>query len=56
VPPSVPVEQYWSVTLYDRGTHALIKNMDRASRALNATEVRKNEDCSVDIYFGPKAP
>jgi hypothetical protein len=56
VPPSVPVEQYWSVTLYDRGTHALIKNMDRASRALNATEVRKNEDGSVDIYFGPKAP
>jgi hypothetical protein len=33
VPPSVPVEQYWSVTAYDRETHALIKNMPRASRA-----------------------
>lgn len=56
VPPNVPVEQYWSVTAYDRQTHALIKNMPRASRSSNAAEVQKNADGSVDIYFGPKAP
>jgi hypothetical protein len=56
VPPNAPVEQYWSVTAYDRQTHAPIKNVDRASRASNATEVQKNPDGSVDIYFGPKAP
>jgi hypothetical protein len=56
VPPNVPVEQYWSVTAYDRQTHALIKNMSRASRASNATEVQRNADGSVDVYFGPKAP
>lgn len=56
VPPNVPVDQYWSVTAYDRQTHALIKNMARASRASNASEVVKNADGSVDIYFGPKAP
>jgi hypothetical protein len=56
VPPNVPVEQYWSVTAYDRETHALIKNMPRASRASNAAEVQKNDDGSVDVYFGPKAP
>src|SRR5690606_17579502 len=56
VPPNVPVEQYWSVTAYDRETHALIKNMDRASRASNAAELQKNADGSVDIFFGPKAP
>jgi hypothetical protein len=56
VPPNAPVEQYWSVTAYDRQTHALIKNVDRASRASNATEVQKNPDGSVDIYFGPKSP
>jgi hypothetical protein len=56
VPPNAPVEQYWSVTAYDRQTHALIKNVDRASRASNAAEVQKNPDGSVDIYFGPKAP
>ena len=56
VPPNVPVEQYWSVTAYDRERHALIKGMPRASRASNAAEVQKNADGSVDIYFGPKAP
>ena len=55
VPPNVPVEQYWSVTTYDRQTHALIKGMPRASRASNNAEVQKNADGSVDIYFGPKA-
>ena len=55
VPPNVPVDQYWSVTAYDRRTHALIKNMPRASRASNA-EVQKNADGSVDIYFAPQAP
>jgi hypothetical protein len=56
VPPNVPVEQYWSLTAYDRQTHALIKGMPRASRASNATDVQKNPDGSVDVYFGPKAP
>jgi hypothetical protein len=56
VPPNAPVEQYWSVTVYDRQTHALVRNMDRASRASNAAEVQKNPDGSVDLYFGPAAP
>jgi hypothetical protein len=56
VPANVPVDQYWSVTAYDRETHALLKRMARASRASNASDVVKNADGSVDIYFGPKAP
>jgi len=56
VPPNVPVEQYWSVTAYDRETHALIKGVERASRASNAAELQKNNDGSVDIWFGPRAP
>ena len=44
------------MTAYDRQTHALIKNVDRVSRASNAVEVQKNADGSVDIFFGPKAP
>jgi hypothetical protein len=56
VPPNAPVEQYWSATAYDRQTHALIRNVNRASRASNSTEVQKNADGSVDLYFGPKAP
>jgi hypothetical protein len=56
VPPDVPVEQYWSVTAYDRETHALIKNMQRASRSSQIPELEKNADGSIDVYFGPKSP
>ncbi len=56
VPPNAPVEQYWSVTAYDRETHALIKGVDRASRGSNAPDLQKNADGSVDVWFGPNAP
>lgn len=56
VPAEAPVKQYWSVTAYDRQTHALIKNMDKASIASNNTVVAKGADGSTDVYFGPKAP
>lgn len=56
VPPNVPVQQYWSVTAYDRETHALIKGVNRASRASNVAELEKNADGSVDIWLAPKAP
>ena len=56
VPADAPTKLYWSATAYDRQTHALIKKMDRASRASNDAVVQKNADGSVDVYFGPKAP
>jgi hypothetical protein len=56
VPANVPVEQYWSLTAYDRETHALIRNMPRASRSSQIPELQKNADGSVDIFLGPKAP
>ena len=56
VPANAPVNEYWSVTAYDRQTHALIKGMSRASRSSQITEMQKNADGSLDVYFGPKAP
>ncbi|EJT01975.1 hypothetical protein RCCGE510_25771 (plasmid) [Rhizobium sp. CCGE 510] len=56
VPANVPVQQYWSVTAYDRETHALIKNVDRASRSSQIPELAKNADGSIDLYFGPRVP
>lgn len=56
VPPDAPIEQYWSVTAYDRETHALIIGMPRPSLASNDTHVKRNADGSVDVYFGPAAP
>ena len=56
VPANAPVRQYWSATAYDRATHALIRDMQRASRSSQIPELHKNADGSVDIYFGPQAP
>ena len=56
VPANAPVEQYWSATVYDRATHALIREMPRSSRSSLTPGLQKNADGSVDIYFGPKAP
>ncbi len=56
VPANAPTEQYWSVTAYDRETHALIRNVDRASRSSQIPDLQKNPDGSVTVYFGPAAP
>lgn len=56
VPANVPAEQHWSVTAHDRQTHALIRNMPRASRASNIADLAKNPDGYLDLYFGPAAP
>jgi hypothetical protein len=56
IPAKPPIEQYWSVTAYDRVTHALIRDMPRASRSSQITELQKNADGSVDRYFGSSAP
>lgn len=56
VPANAPVRQYWSATVYDRETHALIRNASWPSRSSQTPGLQKNNDGSVDIYFGPKAP
>jgi len=56
VPANVPVQQYWSLTAYDRDTHALIRNMPRASRSSQIPDLEKNADGSVNLFLGPKAP
>ena len=33
VPANAPVKQYWSATVYDRATHALIREQTRVSRS-----------------------
>jgi hypothetical protein len=52
----VPVKQYWSLTAYDRDTHALIRNIDRAIRSSQIADLQKNADGSVGLFVGPKAP
>ena len=58
VPKDVPAKQFWSLTVYERGTWAFINNpLDRAGLGtFDMDKMKKNADGSVDVYFGPKAP
>jgi hypothetical protein len=55
-PPNPPVKLFWSVTLYDVDTRALILNEQKIADRSSRMDLRRNEDGSVDIYCGPKAP
>lgn len=56
VPPKPPVGQFWSVTLYDLETRALLQNKQQRADISSKTKPIENEDGSVDLYFGPTAP
>ena len=56
VPPDVPATQYWSATVYDRATHALIRGLERSSRSSQSPDLQINRDGSIDLYFGPTPP
>jgi hypothetical protein len=56
VPPNPPIKMFWSVTVYDVDTRALILNEQKIADRSSRMDLRKNEDGSVDIYCGPKAP
>ena len=56
VPADPPVRQYWSATVYDRTTHAFIRNVQRFSRSSQNPGLHKKDDGSVEVYFGPKPP
>jgi hypothetical protein len=56
VPANAPVKQYWSATVYDRATHAFIRNLSWSSRSSQTPTLQKNPDGSIEVYFAPKAP
>ena len=56
VPAHAPVTQFWSATVYDRATHALIRGLSRSGRSSQSPGLQTKADGSVDIYFGPTAP
>ncbi|HEY5752606.1 MAG TPA: DUF1214 domain-containing protein [Chthoniobacterales bacterium] len=55
MPANAPVRLYWSATVYDRATHALIRDQKWSSRGPNTRGLQTNSDGSVDVYFGPNA-
>jgi len=58
MPAEVPVEQFWSLIIYDLETFAFIYNpFERAGlSSFDLPNMQKNSDGSVTIYFGPEPP
>jgi hypothetical protein len=56
IPPNVPVNNYWSIVIYDADTRALVNNGQAFPSVASNTNLKKNADGSADLYFGPKQP
>ena len=60
VPAEVPVEQFWSLTLYSEDTRRPYDNggteISDVSLDSRMEQLQYNEDGSIDLYIGPDAP
>jgi hypothetical protein len=56
IPPNVPAQQFWAVTIYDLETAGFIRESSRVGVDSYDQKMRRNVDGSVDVYFGPAAP
>ena len=56
IPPNPPAKTFWSVTLYDVSTRAIIQNKTKSAGLSSRKKLQKNSDGSFDLYFGPEAP
>lgn len=55
-PPDPPVRDGWAVTVYDQETAAFIQETPRAALSSLDPGLKRNEDGSLDICFGPIPP
>ena len=57
IPANPPVKDFWSVVVYDPQTRSMLET-DNPYPSLNnvLSDLEKNSDGSVDIYFGPQPP
>ena len=56
VPPHVPVKQFWATTVYDLETAAFVRDSPRVELNSYDQKMKRNQDESVDVYFGSTAP
>ena len=57
LPPDVPVNNFWAVTLYDTQTRTQLQTGQLFPTVGSQSEgIKKNSDGSYDVYFAPQAP
>lgn len=57
LPPNVPVNNFWAVTLYDTQTRTQLQTSQLFPTVGSQTDgMKKNADGSYDVYFAPQAP
>ena len=56
LPTDVPSDSFWSVTLYDVDTRCIIRNDQQIADRSSRMDLLKNDDGSIDLYFGPNVP
>ncbi|WP_380996190.1 DUF1214 domain-containing protein [Sedimentitalea sp. HM32M-2] len=56
VPADVPAGEFWSVSVYDVATRALIVNKEGVADKSSRMDLDVNDDGSVSIHFGPTPP
>ena len=57
LPPNVPVNNFWAVTIYDTQTRSMLQTGQKFPTVGSQTKgIEKNADGSFDIYFAPKPP
>ena len=57
LPPNVPVNNFWAVTMYDTQTRCQLQTSQKFPTIGSQTKgMKKNADGSYDVYFSPKAP
>ncbi len=57
LPPNVPVNNFWAVTMYDTQTRSQLQTSNPYPTLGSQDKgIKKNADGSYDVYFGPKPP
>ena len=56
IPAAAPAKDVWSVTLYDSETRPLVQNRSTMPAVSSYDNLTKNNDGSIDLFFGPEAP
>ena len=56
LPPNVPAEAFWSLTVYEVSTRTLVQNKYEIADRSSRMDLAFNDDGSVSLYIGPDRP